>query len=40
MICGDIPTYGWVYGWMGGWISGWVLSNHQNEINLDLIDII
>ena len=33
MICGDIPTYGWVYGWLDG--SYEITSN---PINLDLID--
>ena len=42
MICGDIPSYGWVYGWLFGWV-GWYLGSCQitkNWINLDLIEII
>ena len=35
MICGDTTTYGWMDGLMGG-----LMSNHKNQINLDLIEII
>ena len=35
MICGDTPTHGLMGGLMGG-----LMSNHWNQINLDLIKII
>ena len=33
--CGDTPTYGWMGALMGG-----LMSNHLNQINFDLIEII
>ena len=35
MICGDTPTYGWM-----GALTGGFMSNHLNQINIDLIEII
>ena len=40
MICGDIPTYGWVDGWMVGWLDVGSCQITKNCINLDLIEII
>ena len=33
MICGDTSTYGWMGALMGG-----LMSNHSNQINLELIE--
>ena len=42
MICGDIPTYGWVFWWMGGSVGQWVELGHitKYQIKLELIKII
>ena len=38
MVCGDMPTFGWVYGWLGGWVGSCQIS--KSQINCDLLEII
>ena len=42
MVCGNMPTFGWVYGRLVGWVGQWVGSCQisKSQINCDLIEII
>ena len=42
MVCGNMPTFGWVYGRLGGGVGQWVSSCQisKSQINCDLIEII
>ena len=42
MVCGNMPTFGWVDRWLGGWVGQWVGSCQisKSQLNCDLIEII